>query len=94
MKEQVKTITATLAKGETIDIKRFYMNGTIDCDCPKCGSEINLSLSNHYLNYPTVGSDDALSTYCSKCDDYINIPIVVRSFTAVIDVDMANITMG
>jgi hypothetical protein len=61
---------------EVDSIKRCYIGGVPDINCPKCKKVIKYD-ENNYLSYPEKGPEE-LYYYCHDCDVGIDVDIEIR----------------
>ena len=66
-------------KGDELDCKRFRIPGVrIESDCPNCGVERTVDLTEHYLSYPKLGVPENFDLYCDECDHEWSVPLVLE----------------
>jgi len=65
------------AKGTQLDVKRLYLPFKIEADCPVCGTGSGADMNTDYLSYPTVGSEESVSMFCVKCDEFFSVKVVL-----------------
>lgn len=55
-------------EGFEIDIKRFYIHGSYEIDCPHCKTKIVDNYKEDYIFYPIIGRDFSRFVTCGYCD--------------------------
>ena len=66
-------------RGGEIDVKRFYIPGTIIQDhCPECKHLNELDLEDQYLSYPKVGEPEGLYFHCDECEHEWQPEIIIE----------------
>lgn len=76
------TIDGELKKRTYVDIP-----GEFSMPCPKCGENVKINVPNGYLSYPETGDEDAIGTYCDKCEHEDQLPFKVTDISIELDVD-------
>jgi hypothetical protein len=80
-----------VGKIDISDIKRCYADIVIKSSCPVCDSAITANLNESYLSYPQVPSEDSIPFYCDACDEYLDMPIKIKSANLTIEYDLGKI---
>ena len=69
------------------EIKRCYVDITIEAKCPDCTGNVKCDLSESYLSYPEVPSNDSVPFYCDNCEDFYDLPVEIVSADLVVRYD-------
>ena len=73
--------------GISIDVKRFYFNGSYEVECPTCKSKMKDDFSDNYLSYPTIGKDTTRYFCCENCNSEYELNIKIKSFSIEFEID-------
>jgi DNA-directed RNA polymerase subunit RPC12/RpoP len=65
-----------LKSDEEISVKRFYLSHTIEVDCPKCQSKVEL-LGDKYVSYPKLNTSIDTYSCCNECGKEFTLPIKI-----------------
>ena len=86
-----KIISIEAKQGSSIEVKRFYVDGCIEQNCPNCKDILKHDLSQNYLSYPTIGEEIVFSFWCKKCDIEFEMKTIFKSlkleFEEIVDTD-------
>lgn len=78
-------------EGFEIDIKRFYIHGSYEIDCPHCKTKIVDNYKEDYIFYPIIGSNFSRFVTCGYCDKEYEINVKLASISIELEVDDTNI---
>ena len=58
-----------LEKGDKLDVKRLRLPGIVlKCNCPNCGKNADIDLSQDSLCEPSIDSETVIYFYCPHCE--------------------------
>lgn len=70
-----------------LNIKRCYLPYEIYDECPKCGHQLYMDLSEEYLSHPKLDEEEKIDIYCTN-EDCSGYDSSVKTIGVIISVNM------